>query len=357
MLIDFESNINRDSIFKTRSSRLKDVIAAINRYLANESLHGLEEIEAAMAKWRQQDPKEYADRGKPLEKEFANDIRLEGKKWGWGQGWIRLVDKSSHPRFQPDIWNDNGRIQNSTNCYAYACNDAYGHTAGQKPQPGMIYGPTGRLVVQGATNASPIVLQVANHRLNSGTWVDVFDVHGNTAANTHVQQGQDWNRVKRPWVITNVDANHFSLNGSAGNGVYTGGGQVFQSPTHSSVRLQVMMDDQRRDHDRQQRLIPLIRLRGEREPTNVVNVRGYYLIALVVARGEDYHWFRQDDSGLWSHKPGHTRATDKDFAGKVIIDPRDCDLGMYKFSTFYYAPKGGVRTASLGDWSDPNWHY
>jgi hypothetical protein len=40
-----------------------------------------------------------------------------------------------------------------------------------------------------------------------------------------------------------------------------------------------------------------------------------------------------------------------------IVDPRDCDLGFYSFTTFYYyAPKGGVRTASLGDWSNPNWH-
>ena len=44
------------------------------------------------------------------------------------------------------------------------------------------------------------------------------------------------------------------------------------------------------------------------------NVPGYYLIALVVARGAkgDYHWLRQDDSGLWSHKPGHLQATNRE---------------------------------------------
>ena len=70
----------------------------------------------------------------------------------------------------------------------------------------------------------------------------------------------------------------------------------------------------------------------------------------------DYHWYRQDDTGYWSHKPGHTRATDRDASGNVIVDPRDCNLGIYSFTTFYYAPKGGVRTASLGDWYNPDWH-
>lgn len=346
-LAQYEGKIDRDTIFKFRSKRLDAVIDAIDRYLSRGSLRGLEEIESAVAKWRQEDPKEYADRGRPNEVELANDIRLEGAKWGWGAGRIRLVDPTSNPRYEPHLWNDNGRIQNSTNCYAYACNDPYNHAYDDKPQPGTHFAPSQSLNVLGATNARPIVLNVTNHRFNTGTLVEVWGVDGNTKANGK-------------WVVTNVDANHFSLNNSVGNGAYLRGGRVRPSPTNEGVRLQVMLDDQNRNFHRTQRLVPLIRLRKDIQqntPIDVANVSGYYLIALVVARGVDYHWYRQDDTGLWSHKPGHTKARNTDESGKPIVDPRECNLGIYSFTNFYYAPKGGVRTASLGDWTNPDWHY
>ena len=45
-------------------------------------------------------------------------------------------------------------------------------------------------------------------------------------------------------------------------------------------------------------------------------------IALVVDADQDYHFFRQDNNGMWSHKPGGTPVTDKDADGKVIYDPK-----------------------------------
>jgi hypothetical protein len=317
----------------------------------------LGEIESAVAKWRLQDPKEYANRGKPNEQTLAEAIRREGEKLGCGAGRIRVVDRSAHPQYQPLIWNDGGTVQLSTNCYAYACNDPYGHALDDKPQPGMLQGPRASKEVLRATKATPIVLEVANHRLNTGSLVHVWGIRGNTAANTYDGNGR---AIRRPWIITNIDNNRFSLNGSSGNGYYSGGGKLSQAPTNSAVRLQVLMDDQTRNHERVRRLIPLVRLREDIQtnaPIEVVNVPGYYLIALVVAKGKDYHWYRQDDSGYWSHKPGHTKATNLDASGKVIVDPRECNLGIYSFTNFYYAPKGGVRTASLGDWNNPSWHY
>lgn len=123
----------------------------------------------------------------------------------------------------------------------------------------------------------------------------------------------------------------------------------------SAVRYAVMADDLTRGAQQLQRLIPLVRLRGEKTP-DAVNVPGYYLIALVTAPNTDYHWLRQDRDGMWSHKPGWSAATNRDSAGKLIFDPRDAtlvvDVGAgpvhYKFTTFYYAPKGGVRTGNLG---------
>lgn len=44
-------------------------------------------------------------------------------------------------------------------------------------------------------------------------------------------------------------------------------------------------------------------------------------IALVVDADEDYHFFRQDSNGLWSHKPGGTPVTNLDADDKLIYDP------------------------------------
>lgn len=62
-----------------------------------------------------------------------------------------------------------------------------------------------------ASNATPIVVTSANHGLTTGTFVTITGVVGNTAANGSR-------------VVTRVDANTFSLDGSVGNGAYTSGG-------------------------------------------------------------------------------------------------------------------------------------
>lgn len=49
-----------------------------------------------------------------------------------------------------------------------------------------------------------------------------------------------------------------------------------------------------------------------------------YKIALVIAKN-DYHWYRQDSDGGWSHKAGLTEVTYKDASGKYISDPKTCD--------------------------------
>jgi hypothetical protein len=49
-------------------------------------------------------------------------------------------------------------------------------------------------------------------------------------------------------------------------------------------------------------------------------------IALVVDESEDYHFFRQDSNGYWSHKPGARRVTNLDASGHKIWNPRLADL-------------------------------
>lgn len=85
-----------------------------------------------------------------------------------------------------------------------------------------VYGPDGFVidgttseringVITNATNATPIVITAASHGLTTGAYVTIDSVEGNTAANG-------------TFVVTRVNANTFSLDGSAGNGAYTTGG-------------------------------------------------------------------------------------------------------------------------------------
>jgi len=76
---------------------------------------------------------------------------------------------------------------------------------------------------------------------------------------------------------------------------------------------------------------------------------GYYPVALVADPGVDYHWYRLDNDGMWSHKPGHGNATNKDASGNPITNPRaaDRDYGRVNYKDFcgyFYVPAAGVRT-------------
>ena len=61
-----------------------------------------------------------------------------------------------------------------------------------------------------------------------------------------------------------------------------------------------------------------------------------YKVALVIRTGVDYHWYRQNPDGTWSHKPGALGVTDLDFSGQLIINPRLSDLSNYEFVGYFY---------------------
>lgn len=63
---------------------------------------------------------------------------------------------------------------------------------------------------------------------------------------------------------------------------------------------------------------------------------GSYKVALVSYSG-DYHWYRQDSDGYWSHKPGTTAVRRTDNSGNLIIDPETCDRGLYTNFLGFYA--------------------
>ncbi len=69
------------------------------------------------------------------------------------------------------------------------------------------------------------------------------------------------------------------------------------------------------------------------------------LVALVIAPGQDYHWYRRQKNGFWGHKPGGTDARNYDNSGVLITNPETCDRGVgtslnyTNFCGYFYAGK------------------
>ncbi len=89
--------------------------------------------------------------------------------------------------------------------------------------------------------------------------------------------------------------------------------------------------------------------------------KNYSKIALVVDEDEDYHFYRQDSNGYWSHKPGATDVTHIDATGRPIYDPQlaarlypGSGLNYDQFCSYMCAPRrrtlrfrrGGKRSTS-----------
>lgn len=79
--------------------------------------------------------------------------------------------------------------------------------------PGSGLGAASVDACDAATNASPITITATNHGLATGDRAVISNVTGNTAANGD-------------FIVTVLNANQFTLNGSAGNGTWAGGGSV-----------------------------------------------------------------------------------------------------------------------------------
>ena len=74
----------------------------------------------------------------------------------------------------------------------------------------------------------------------------------------------------------------------------------------------------------------------------------YYKGALAVDPKKTYHFYRQDRSGMWSHKDGPKKPTKYDKAGKKIKDPkksnRNYKTDKYpKFCNYYCIPSSTRR--------------
>ncbi|MFJ8950365.1 hypothetical protein ACIRO1_09695 [Streptomyces sp. NPDC102381] len=62
-----------------------------------------------------------------------------------------------------------------------------------------------------------------------------------------------------------------------------------------------------------------------------------YLVALVIAPGIDFHWYRKQKEGFWGHKPGGTAARNTDNSNNVIFNPETANRGPYTvFCGYFY---------------------
>jgi hypothetical protein len=68
---------------------------------------------------------------------------------------------------------------------------------------------------------------------------------------------------------------------------------------------------------------------------------GYSKVALVVDKGTDYHWYRQDSNGMWTHKDGSNPVKNFDAKKVKIFNPKQIsrdygdDLNYENFCGFF----------------------
>jgi hypothetical protein len=75
----------------------------------------------------------------------------------------------------------------------------------------------------------------------------------------------------------------------------------------------------------------------------------YRLVYLVVDPGRDYHWYRRDPSGFWSHKTTGCRVSEVDGCGNKIHDPSKANHD-YRFLYLF----GGHNYEKCGYLCAPN---
>ena len=73
---------------------------------------------------------------------------------------------------------------------------------------------------------------------------------------------------------------------------------------------------------------------------------GGHIVAVIVSPGKDYHWYRLDETGRWSHKSGGNTARDYDCNGRKMFkdkkteDLRRASLPYRDFCGYFYVPPG-----------------
>ena len=74
----------------------------------------------------------------------------------------------------------------------------------------------------------------------------------------------------------------------------------------------------------------------------------FYKGALAIDKGKMYHFYRQDENGMWSHKDGGLGITNLDYSGNKISDPKYSDTGRYtEFCSYFCVPKNEYSKTNM----------
>lgn len=172
----FEKKIARGALH-TRSRELKDALEAVRKYWNNASAQNIQTVSKRLHKWKMTNPKEFADRGKPIETQLRAELKEEYARWGLTYG----LGTDTEPA-QPFLANKEGAPIHpnniSTYYYYHACN--YEALRGIK-ETGLDPGHGGR------GGAGDVLVQQGN--MQGGGHFNarsVGVVHGTTATHTAV---------------------------------------------------------------------------------------------------------------------------------------------------------------------------
>lgn len=208
------------------------------------------------------------------------------------------LDVPGHPVYEPERWNKNKYVRKSHNCYSYALNIIDDKLAGRCK----------RIITKGNKTRKN------NNKSNNKKSNNKKSRNQNSKnQNSKNQNNNKKNKKKADCGSLKPQPGAFSKT-IKGSGEYNCEKVTFRMIKDNPVMKPI------------QRGVPC--------PDN------YYLIAMVcIPDGSDYHFYRQDASGLWSHKNGGNVARNTDDSGNLIYDPEFADRGRYTvFCGFYTVP-------------------
>lgn len=74
----------------------------------------------------------------------------------------------------------------------------------------------------------------------------------------------------------------------------------------------------------------------------------HYKGSLSIDPGKMYHFYREDDNGMWSHKDGGNDVTNLDYSGNKIHDPKFSDTGRYsEFCSYFCIPNNNYEKTNM----------
>jgi hypothetical protein len=89
---------------------------------------------------------------------------------------------------------------------------------------------------------------------------------------------------------------------------------------------------------------PHIKIIGDNDECDENHYKG----ALRVNEGDMYHFYRQDEDGVWSHKDGGGIVNRKDNGGNIIMDIKNIKDSKYRdFCNYYCIPKNKYQDTRM----------